>query len=349
MRIGAGSWCVSRCAPLLASIAVVIAPAAQQQPFVERVEVARVIIDARVLDDRWRPVSDLGSADFAVDIDGTPVRVESVDWIDGSSAPEGDRLRSTDATEPSYPGTSGRLVVILVQKSLEPVRTVGLMRMLQLSEPLLQQLAPADRVAVLSFDSHLRIWLDFTNDFDRVRSVLRQDVLVRHPPPVNAVPDVSLFSRLDQESAKKIWGIEDALRRIGEALEPLPGAKSIVLVGFGFGRFSAADGSVTLMDGYEQASSALQRARTAVFTLNVTQANYNSLQAGLQAVAAETGGLYASTYEFPTLAIARVVHALAGHYVLFVEKPTARAGAHRIDVRLTTRKGSVFARSTYVD
>jgi hypothetical protein len=223
------------------------------------------------------------------------------------------------------------------------------MRMMQLIEPVLQPLTLDDRVAVLSFDSHLRIWSDFTNDVDRVRSILRDEVLLRYPPPINAAAGVSLFSGLDQESAKKIWGIEDALRRIGEALEPLPGAKSIVLVGFGFGRFSAADGSVTLIDGYEEASAALQRARTAVFTLNVTQANYNSLQAGLQVVAAETGGLYASTYEFPTLAIERVVHALAGHYVLFVEKPSAEGGEHRIEVRLTMRKGSVFARSSYVD
>jgi hypothetical protein len=123
----------------------------------------------------------------------------------------------------------------------------------------------------------------------------------------------------------------------------------VVLLGYGFGRFSASTGTVILMDGYTEASAALQRARAAVFTLNVTQANYNSLQAGLQTVAAQTGGFYASTYEFPMLAVNRLVHAMAGHYVLFVEKPQLEAGAHRIEVTLTGKKGTVFARNSYVD
>src|SRR5688500_13295397 len=69
------------------------------------------------------------------------------------------------------------------------------------------------------------------------------------------------------------------LRRIGESLEPLPDAKTVLVLGYGFGRFNARTGGVVLMDGYEEATVALQRARVAVFTLNVTQANFNSLQA----------------------------------------------------------------------
>ena len=323
---------------------------AQQQPFVERVDVARVLIDVRVFDDKGRPVAGLEPSDFVVEIDGMPVRVESAEWIGGVTSAEptvpspGDR-----AANPRDGGRRGRLIVLLVQKSLEPVRIVGLMRMLQLVEPLFQQLTPDDRVALLSFDSHLKIWTDFTGDLDHVRSLIREDVLLKHPSPVEAAADASIVSRFDQKSGKKVYSIEHALRRIGEALEPLPGTKSIVVLGYGFGRFNPSTGGVTLMDGYEEASAALQRARAAVFTLNVTQANYNSLQAGLQAVAAETGGFYASTYEFPVLAMRRLVHALEGHYVLFVDRPLPEARVHRIEVRLNGKKGSVFARATYVD
>jgi hypothetical protein len=103
------------------------------------------------------------------------------------------------------------------------------------------------------------------------------------------------------------------------------------------------------MDGFAEASAALQRARVTVSSLNVTQANYNSLQAGLETVAADTGGIYAGTYEFPESAIARVSEMLAGYYVLFVEKPDLRPGAHRIDVRLAGRRGTVMARRSYVE
>jgi VWFA-related protein len=330
---------------------------AQQPPFVERVEVARLLVDARVFDDWGRPIPDLQPSDFAVKIDGKAARVESAEWVgtstDNAQTAEGEvrgaRSRTVDQRHETETGSRGHLVVFLVQKDLEPSRIIGLMQISQLVDELLRPLTSEDRVAIVSFDTRLRIWTDFTNNFGRVRSILSRDVLVSRPGPVSASGDVSLMSTVDEQSARRIFGIEHALRLIAESLEPLPGAKSLVLLGYGFGRFDARSGGVLLMDGYEEASAALQRARVAVFTLNVTQANYNSLQAGLQTVAAETGGMYASTYEFPTRAIERVSQALEGYYVLFVEKPDLDRGEHRIDVRLAGRKGTVIARSKYVE
>ena len=320
-------------------------PAAQQPPFVERVEVARILIDARVFDEHWRQISDLEPSDFEVEIGGRAARVESAEWIGGASAPDAAITPAgIDANVPRAAAT-GRLVVFLVQKDLEPLRIRGLMQMSQLVDQLLAPLTREDRVAVLSFDSRMRIWTDFTNDLDRVRSILAADVITGLPRAVTASRDVSLLSRLDRTSDSRIFGIEHALRRIAESLEPLPGAKSIVVLGYGFGRFGS--GGVILMDGYEEASAALQRARVSVFTLNVTQADFNSLQAGLQTVSAETGGIYASTYLFPSRAIQRVGQALAGYYVLFVEKPDIARGTHRIEVRLTKRKGTVIARNDW--
>jgi VWFA-related protein len=324
---------------------------AGQQPFVERVEVARVLIDARVFDDRGRPVPDLGPSDFAVKIGGRPMRVESAEWV-GSPSVDGEAASGVPGPAPGAQVTRaaapGRLVVFLVQRDLQPLRITGLMQAAQLVDSLLQPLTRADRVAVLSFDSRLRIWTDFTNDLARVRSILAEDVISRRPGPFGQAGDVSLVSRLDPKRTARIHGIEHALQHLAQALEPLPGAKSLVLLGYGFGRYDARSGGVLLMDGYGEASAALQRGRVAVFTLNVTRANYNSLQAGLQTVSAETGGTYASTYEFPARAIERVTLALAGHYVLFVERPDLRPGVHRIEVRLTGRPGLVVARSTYV-
>jgi hypothetical protein len=68
----------------------------------------------------------------------------------------------------------------------------------------------------------------------------------------------------------------------------------------------------------------------------------------LQTIAADTGGLYASTFEFPTLAIRQVNEALAGYYVLFVEAPVVGRGLHRLDVKLTRARGTVTARASYV-
>ncbi|HXE80192.1 MAG TPA: hypothetical protein VNK41_05545, partial [Vicinamibacterales bacterium] len=163
---------------LLVLTAAVVAgrPAAgQDAPFIERVEVVRVLVDVRVLDDGGAPVLGLGPSDFAATIGGRPVRVESAEWVGQ------DRARIRDPEKPwpleSAPpvaaaGTqrepSGRLIVFLVQKDLEPRRVAGLMRLSSLADHLLAPLTAEDRVAILSFDSRLRIWIDFTNDFARV-------------------------------------------------------------------------------------------------------------------------------------------------------------------------------------
>jgi VWFA-related protein len=337
--------------PVLAVVALATLQASaalqdRQRPFVERVEVARILVDARAFDDNGKPLAGLEAADFTVKIGGRPVRVESAEWI-GAPAASPDDAAATPIG--SVPGPTGRLVVFLVQRDLEPLRIRGLMQVGQLVDRLLATLTPQDRLAVVSFDSRLRFWTDFTNDRDRVRTILSSDVILRRPPAVTQSADVSLLSRLDRPSDSRIFSIEQALRRIGESLEPLPGAKTVVILGYGFGRFNGASGGVVLMDGYEEASAALQRARAAVFTLNVTQANFNSLQAGLQTVSEETGGLYTSLYEFPIRALDTIGRALAGHYVLFVEKPELRRGTHRIDVRLANRKGTVVARSSVVE
>ena len=47
-------------------------------------------------------------------------------------------------------------------------------------------------------------------------------------------------------------------------------------------------------------------------------------------------------------ALERVTRALAGHYVLFLEPPTLRPGVHRIEVRLTSRRGRVLVQHLHV-
>ena len=337
----------------LASLAATEA-AGQPQPVVERVDVARVIIDVRVVDNRGRPVLDLEPDDFEVRIGGEPVRVESAQWY-GDDAPSdgraGEPIPSTGVTGFLEPDNRGQLIVFVVQKSLYPQRVVGLMRLLQHSERLLQRVTPRDRVAVLSFDSHLKIWLDFTDDLEEVRAVLADDVLFQSPPVLEPRDGVSLLATLSQDAGRRTYEIQEALRRLGNALEPLPGAKSVVLVGYGFGQFTITLGMIgaELDHRYEEARSALEAARAAVFCLDVTQADYHTFEHGLEAVAEDTGGLFERTYLHPWRAVDRVSSAVAGHYVLFTERPDVESGSHPIEVDVADHDGPVLARSTYVE
>ncbi len=350
--------------------------AAQPQPFLERVEVARVVIDVRVVDDDGQPIPGLTPEDFEVRIDEEPVRVETALWV-GSDEAEGaavEAVRAADAADspdpespgarvgeigqmlntyyglspdPESPGarvgeSRGRLIVFVVQNStrLLQSRVYGLLRLLRKSEGLLAAVTPSDRVAVLSFGFHLQIWVDFTDNLDRVRTLLAGEVRTGRPPVLEPRGEISLLASLSQEEGREIFDIQEALRRIGEALEPLPGSKSVILIGHGFESDT---------DGYAAAQAALQAARASVFTLDVTQAFYHTFEHGLQAVSADTGGFFVRTFEKPPLwAMGLVTDAIAGHYVLFTERPALEPGEYPIVVDVAGVDGTVLARSTYV-
>jgi VWFA-related protein len=330
-------------------MAVAAVPAgAQELPrFIERVDVARVLVDVRIIDARGRPVHGLSADDVRVTIGGKPAVVESIQWVTGAlREDERQPSRPEPAPLPQRP-VDGRLIVFLFQKSMDPSRLVGLMRMLMETRTFLDSFTPADRMAVLSFDSRLRVWLDFTGDLGRVKEVIGRDILFGRMAVASESPFPSLLRTLGPDRVHDAHSVEDALHLLGQALGPLPGAKSVILVGHGFGRFGS--GGVTLENNYDQARQALQDARASVFCLDVTNADSHSLEVGLQAVAEDTGGFFARTHLFGRQALDRLAAALEGHYVLLVERPALKSGPHRIRVKLVGRHGQVFARSEVVD
>ena len=318
--------------------------AAQQPPLVERVDVSRVMIDVRVIGDEGEPVAGLEPDDFEVRIGGEPVDVESALWL-GADEPEVadelDRapLPSTDLTAVLAPRDRRQLVVFFVQKSLEADRALGLLRLLRDSDRLLAGVGPDDRVAVVSFEHHFRIWLDFTADLDRAREVLAWDVMHEDPPVLEPQAGLSIVAGIDQAEGRTIWQVEDALRRLGEVLEPMPGSKSVVLIGYGF------DHGFTR---YDRALDALDAARAAVFSLDVTQADYHTFEHALRDVSHHTGGLFLTTFHYPRRAVERLASAVGGRYVLFTLAPDLEPGSHEIDVELRRGDGRVLARSTYI-
>jgi VWFA-related protein len=321
--------------------ALTLAQVPQQPQFTDRIDVARIVVDARALDSMGRAIEGLAVEDFAVKIGGRPARVESAIWVGAASAaPSVTPVDAVRFPEGSVP--QGRLVVLLFQKDLEPHRIAGLMRMLFRAKTFLDSLGPDDRVAVVSFDSHLKIWADFTSDREEIRRILQRGLLLERPRVLGeASAEMSLTRRLTQAAGRKAYPIEQALLLMGEALEPLPGSKSIVLFGHGFGRYTAA--GVMKERGYDEALAALQRARAAVFSIDVTLADYHSLEVGLQSVSEETGGFYERSFHFPDRTVRRLVGALAGHYVLLVEPVEIPGEWSDLSVKLTRRDGTVLA------
>jgi VWFA-related protein len=318
----------------------------------DQVDVDRVVVDVRVLDNGGRPVRGLTAADFRLQVDGRDVPIESVRWIEQdparvAAAPAPPVDEALEVPPDDVPGVRGRLLVLLFQKDMYSSRIRGLLRIQTYAREMIDRLGPDDRVAVASHDSRLRLWLDFTSDHERVKWAVEHSVLHGRPAAGGPADAVALRPHLPEQAARDAATPEAAVRVLAEALAALPGTKTLVMFGWGMGTLGAT--GVRMTPEYEPALEALRRAEASVFTLDVTQANWHSLEVGLQQVAGDTGGTYESTFESPGAAVQRLEAALAGHYLLTFERPDLPRGAHRLRVKLAGRGGTVLARPSYSD
>jgi VWFA-related protein len=325
------------------------APAATDPPdsgLREEVEVNRVQVEVRVTGKPGEPLLDLGAEDFVVRLGGMRARVEAVDWIGGRPVPlERGVVEWEEVTEVAErgPAQSGRLIVLLFQRDLQDLRIKGLAKIKSSALDLVRGLAPGDRVAVLCFQSHLEIFSDFTTDHQRVIDVIDSSI-VRHRPPPPLEPGLgpALADHLTVEQAAGAATPEDALVLIAEALERMPGSKSLIFFAWGIGR--KVGDSVVMHHNYPDALERLVDGRTTVFSIDVTQADYHTLEGPLVRIARDTGGFYAKTLYVPHMAVEQVADALASHYLLTVIDPGLDPGPARLRVRLAGRGGVVYHR-----
>ena len=320
-------------------------------PFGAVVEVQRIITEVRVVNYDGTPVLGLGPEDFKVKVSGEIAEVRSVLWT--SSATEAlEESAGAPGDEPStaHPTREpeGRLIVILFQTdfAMHPSRTIGLVRMAPRASEFVSGLGPNDKVAVLHFESHLELRADFTDDHRAIAEMLNATEVLRGrmEPPAAGVP--SLAEHLDPEEAKDAADMAQALELIGEALEPIPGPKSLVFFGYALGQMSAGV-RVTIDDGYRRAMEALTAARTSVFSLDITDADYHSLAFGLRTIAEDTGGFYAKTHLFPETAMKKLVRVISSYYELEIIPPPNLRDDYTIKVKVNRPRIDIYVRQDH--
>ena len=321
----------------------------------EEITVERIIVDARVTDYDFEPVTDLTLDEFDVRVDGKRAEVLTAEWIPETTAArviagleEGGEPEQVAGDAAGAP--LGRLFIFYVQTDFarEGPRVKGHMKFSRYVDQIIEKLEPNDRAAVFSFDSHLKFRLDFSSDPNEIKWALSQAIEIDDPPPPQIVPNPSLARRLDRDEMKKATSSDEAFILIGNALRHIPGPKSMILLGWGLGH---KVGKMLVMDHkYPIARRVLEQARVTVFALDTTDVSYHDLEFGLKVAAKDTGGFYAKTDTFPQIAIDRLERTLAGHWELEVRKPSGlKRGVHSIDVRVKRRGTYVMARTSYVD
>ncbi|HSU83616.1 MAG TPA: VWA domain-containing protein [Thermoanaerobaculia bacterium] len=325
-----------------------LAAGARQEPRFEgdRIDVSLATVVARVVDTWGAPVLDLKPEDFRVRAGKVEIPVAAVDWFSGEEPPPPPLVEPPEAGEeapaPPVPRPS-RLVVFFVQADLNPTRIGGQLRLRPHTRGLLDTLPPGDRVAVVSYDSHLKLRQDFTQDHEKVHAALDRAMLYSPEEEIAPEGPESLAGHFDVAAARRAATPERALELTARALAPFPGEKTLIFLGWGLGRFGG--GGVDMVPAYGPAVRALAAARASVFVLDVTSADYHSLEVGLQNVADATGGIYLKTFRLPGLATRTLAKTISGFYVITLDAaqlPSAK-GPLRIELR-DGKRGTVIAR-----
>ncbi|HKV06606.1 MAG TPA: hypothetical protein VJ725_00615 [Thermoanaerobaculia bacterium] len=326
-------------------------PLARQDPppedvFGEEITVTIHPLVVRVVDNVGNPVLGLGREDFAVRVGKADVPVASVDWVDAGEAPSAPPAEPGPELEAVTVETAppGRTIVFFVQAGMHPSRIHGQLELREETLSLLKRFPVDDRVAVVSFDSHLKLRQDLTRDREAVHRALDKAILFDNEMVIRTAgePD-SLSASFNFEDARNAASAERGLEVLANALKPFQGEKIIVYIGWGLGRFGG--GGVQMIPAFYPAVRALRAARATVFVLDITDAEYHSLEVGLGAVAEATGGTYTKTYLYPHLATDYVARATSGYYVLTLDRDALPEGGGAVTVRLQEkRRGIVLAR-----
>jgi VWFA-related protein len=325
--------------------------AAQSAPPVQfegSIDVSLATVVVRVVDTWGQPVPSLRPEDFRARMGKTEVPVVAVDWTSGDDpAPTATGESVTIAGEAASAASArrpGRLVLFFVQADLNPTRISGQLRLRPHTRELLETLHPEDRIAVVSYDSHLKLRQDFTRDRDVAYAALDEGMLWGKEREIAPDGPGSLAGHFDFAAAREAASPERALEVTARALAALPGEKTLIYLGWGLGRCDG-DG-VRMTPAYAPAVRALGAARATVFVLDVTSADSHSLEAGLQSVADATGGVYLSTFRLPGLATRTLAKAISGYYVLTLDRAQlAASGAGQLRIELRDgRRGTVLTR-----
>lgn len=317
----------------------------------ETIDVSLSTVVVRVVDTWGAPILDLKPEDFRVRAGKREIPVAAVDWISGDEPPPPPPVPAAppvagEEAPPSAPRPAN-LVVFFVQADLNPTRISGQLRLRPHTLDLLDTLPAADRVAVVSYDSHLKLRQDFTRDHAKVYAALDRSMLYNPEDAIAPAGPESLAAHFDTEAARQAASPERALELTARALAPFPGEKTLIFLGWGLGRFGG--GGVSMVPAYRPAVRALAAAHASVFVLDVTSADAHSLEVGLQNVADATGGVYLRTFRFPGLATKTLAKAISGYYVITLDKAELNGvkGELRIELR-DGRRGTVIARPVTV-
>jgi len=347
---------------LLAALSVPLA--AQEQPpaarFEERVDVTEGLLDVLVTDRDGHVVLGLAPSDFVVRVDGRPAEVTGATFYSNRRYLGGVDAAKAGIDPDSVPDRRWFVLFFDDQRVEAHEARELLTRQLEAGRDaaawVRTALAPGDLVAVVSFDSRLRLHQDFTADTDLLAAAIDRAARGQDPPaewPSRRAERGDLLSLAAglpsaAELSKATPLIYDALEAVAGATAPIVGRKNLILFTRGFGRLERSGGYVPDRRHHEPMLRALNAANVAVYTVDlVPQGTRHTFEGSLTDTAAETGGrpfLDVLNFRIP---LDRIAEETNGYYLVSVRLPDGGSGYREVEVDVANPAFVIRARGGF--
>jgi VWFA-related protein len=339
-----------------------------QGEFGEELAVTEVVLDVLVTDSRGNVVVGLGKDDFIVEDQGEVVDLTGASFYSNrrfmSSAQE---AASANIDQSIVPTDRYFVIFFHDDRAANPGLLTGATMDAArfFAKWVREELLPNDRVAVVSFDSQLKIWQDFTQNKADVEAGIARVLKGGKDPgtqwasriPDESVTGPSLLNNLPQgkDLRKASRRIYDAIRLIGDATETVSGRKNLVLLSWGFGEAGAYGSYYPDPRYYPKMIQTLNDQNVAVYSIDlISTTRQGSLMdrgvnQSLSLLSDDTGGRY--YFHFDTFAspLTQVNQENNGYYMLSfsAQYPAGDEGYREVQVRTVNPTFKVRARKGY--
>ncbi len=358
-----------------AALAVALAGAAvasgqdardQERPeFGERIEVEEVLLDVLVTDARGNPVVGLAPDDFVVEEDGEPVTLTGATFYSSSELIGGTEgvaaaIAARGAAIDTVPRDRYFILLFEDQRKNQGGSIDLLSQQLRAAREarrwLAEALAPADWVAVVSYDFKLKLHQDFSRDRAALSAAIDAAAAGKEggnwPSRRGDGEEPSLAAHLPSgdELRDRTTRIYSALEEVAEAAGHVPGRKNLLLFSIGLGETDRFGVYREESRYWKPMVRALNDNNVAVYTLDLTPVDVrHTLEGSLGSLANETGGRYffnAVSYGAP---LAEIAQENSGYYLLSyrAEHPAGESGFQDVTVRVKDPTLKVRARDGY--
>lgn len=331
----------------------------RQEGFGSQITVNEVLLDVLVTDRKGNVIVGLTPQDFVVKEDGKIVDLSSLTFYSDrrlvGSAKEG--VAVDQVPEDRY-----FILFFDDQKDAAAEAPELLARQVEAGQRardwVLKGRQPADWVAVVSYDTKLKIQQDFTRDgralADAVGAAMKgKDSEGNWPSRIKEGEGPSLYAALPKgnELRDKTGTIYDALAALSRAAGNIRGRKNLVMFSTGFGRVNNFNQYVPDPRYYPEMADALNDNNVAVYTIDLSPAGtVHPLASAMNQLASDTGGQYYATFNSFSTPLKQIGEENSGYYLLSYrsEQPAGKSGFQGVQVTTTNPEFKVRARKGYV-